>query len=116
VAHKIILCEDLENMLNRAVYGSRLVDKGDYRRQTNILSIIQSLSKQQGFERVLESYEFLCEIAHPNVMGERSILVRFWWRGARRRDRSDSNALRQGQPRIAKDRGGGSVGDRLDER
>lgn len=71
---KVILSEDLEVLLDKALYGSRLVPEGDPLRQTNILTQMQKLTKYPGFEDVRSYYERLCEIAHPNMAGN----ARFW--------------------------------------
>ena len=71
---KFVACEDLENLLNKALYGSRLVPDGDPLRQTNIVTQLQKLSKFPGWEGVMEHYERLCEVAHPNFLGH----ARFW--------------------------------------
>ncbi|GAC1702740.1 MAG: hypothetical protein NVS9B4_08790 [Candidatus Acidiferrum sp.] len=71
---EMVACEELESILNKALYGTRQVEKDDYRSQTNILSFIEKLSKNEGFERVLDQYNLLCEVAHPNVVGN----ARFW--------------------------------------
>jgi hypothetical protein len=70
----IVASEDLENLLNKAVFGSRLVPKDHYLIQTNVLTSVQKLSRISGFEDVVKKYEYLCEVAHPNVVGSR----RFW--------------------------------------
>ena len=37
--------------------------------QTNVLTMIQKLSKNPKARDLLPKYEYLCEIAHPNVIG-----------------------------------------------
>src|SRR5579862_738687 len=69
-----VTSEHLENLLLKAIYGTRLVPEDHYLRQTNISSQLQKLSKVQGYETITKKYEFLCEVAHPNVVGS----ARFW--------------------------------------
>jgi hypothetical protein len=71
---KFVLSEDLENLLNKALYGSRMVPEGDPLRQTNILTLMQKLSKNPGWEDLTSYYDRLCEVAHPNMAGN----ARFW--------------------------------------
>ncbi len=92
---KFVGCTDLENLLNKALYGSRLVREGDPLRQTNILTQLQTLSKIEGFEAVMEHYERLCEVAHPNFLGH----ARFWADGPQQQP--DGSLLWTGAPGVA---------------
>lgn len=65
----IIISEDLENLLCKALYGTRLVPKDDLYYQQNIVTQVDKLSKCAGFEDVVVRYTRLCEIAHPNKLG-----------------------------------------------
>lgn len=71
----VIFSADLENLLNKAIFGSRLVPEGHELRQTNIITQLKKLSKLTGYEPLMEYYERLCEVAHPNMMGN----ARFWY-------------------------------------
>jgi len=71
----VIFSLDLENLLNKAIFGSRLVPEGHELRQTNIITQLKKLSKLTGYEPLMEYYERLCEVAHPNMMGN----ARFWY-------------------------------------
>ena len=71
----VIFSPDLENLLNKAIFGSRLVPEGHELRQTNIITQLKKLSKLTGYEPLMEYYERLCEVAHPNMMGN----ARFWY-------------------------------------
>ena len=59
----------LEELLYKAVFGTRLVGKESAAFQTNVITLIQKVARFPGFEMVLERYERLCEVAHPNVLG-----------------------------------------------
>jgi hypothetical protein len=91
----VVASEELENLLNKAVFGSRLVPEGHYLRQTNILTQIQKLSRVAGFEEVIRKYEHLCEVAHPNVVGN----ARFWSDWVRMEP--DGTHIRYFRPRTA---------------
>ena len=71
----IIASEDVAKLLSRMIWGTRLGnDIPEHLKQKNILTTLQSLSKNENAKELLEKYEFLCEIAHPNYLGN----VRFW--------------------------------------
>ncbi len=91
---KVIASEDLEALLGKALHGTRTVPEGDFYRQTNVVTHIQKLSKAAGFEDVLKYYDRLCEVAHPNVLGN----ARFWADGGV--PQSDGAVLWSGGPRV----------------
>jgi hypothetical protein len=91
---KVMLSEDLEGLLGKALHGTRTVPEGDFYRQTNILTHIQKLSRVAGYEDVLKYYERLCEVAHPNALGN----ARFWADGGA--PQSDGAILWTGGPRV----------------
>jgi len=71
----IIEDETFEGLLLRTIWGTRLgQDIPEHLKQKNILTIIQKLSKNPNASQLLNKYEFLCELAHPNVIGN----TRFW--------------------------------------
>ena len=70
----VLLCKPLEEYLLKTVFASRLPNAEDFYRPTNIVTIIQRISKSPGQEFVLPTYETLCEVAHPNFLG-RSLYV-----------------------------------------
>ena len=72
---EVVFSPDLENLLNKAIFGSRLVPEGHELRQTNIITRLKKLSKVTDYEPLMEYYERLCEVAHPNMMGN----ARFWY-------------------------------------
>lgn len=66
---------EFESMLLRTIWGTRLgKETPEYLKQKNILTIIQKLSKNPNATALFDKYEFLCELAHPNVLGN----IRFW--------------------------------------
>ena len=66
--------KELETYIVRMLWGTRLPDQPDYVKQKNILSLIQTIAKRPHQQDLLPTYEYLCEIAHPNVVGN----ARFW--------------------------------------
>lgn len=70
----IVLSKEFEKLILKMIWGTRLGDPEPYLKQTNILTIIQRLSKNPNAKDILPLYEYLCEIAHPNVIGN----IRFW--------------------------------------
>lgn len=70
----LVVSQDLENTIVKAMWGSRLGDTPDYLKQKNCLTPIQQLSKNPLAAELLPTYEYLCELAHPNVVGN----ARFW--------------------------------------
>lgn len=85
---------ELEELLGKALHGSRTVPEDSPYRQTNVLTHIKQLSKSRGFEDVFEYYERLCEVAHPNALGN----ARFWADGGA--SQSDGSVLWKGGPRV----------------
>ncbi len=73
-ANKVVVCEDLERILVRIIWGTRLKELADHPQQINALTYIQWLSKNPNAKELLGTYEFLCELAHPNIYGN----ARFW--------------------------------------
>jgi uncharacterized protein YqgQ len=67
--------EEFEKLLLRIIWGTRLGDDiPEHLKQKNILSILERLSKNVNARELLEKYKFLCELAHPNWLGN----ARFW--------------------------------------
>jgi hypothetical protein len=92
---KVVASENLERLLGKALHGTRTVPEGDFYRQTNVVTHIQKLSKVGGFEDVIKYYERLCEVAHPNALGN----SRFWADGGM--PQPDGAVLWSGNPRVA---------------
>ena len=71
----VITDSEFEALLNKTIWGTRYGDKiPEDLKQKNILTIIQRLSKHPNAKDLPHKYEFLCELAHPNVIGN----TRFW--------------------------------------
>lgn len=66
----VIVSEELEKLLLRIVWGTRLGDDiPEHLKQKNILTTLQKLSKNPNTHELIGKYEFLCELAHPNWLG-----------------------------------------------
>ena len=65
----VVLSVDLEEFSLRAMWGTRLGTPPKELIQKNVLGIIQRLSKNSVACDLISTYEFLCEAAHPNVIG-----------------------------------------------
>lgn len=70
----IVTSQDLERLIVKAIWGSRLESTPEHLKQTNCLTPIQKLTKNPNAKELLPTYEYLCELAHPNVLGN----ARFW--------------------------------------
>lgn len=68
-------CEDLEVLTVSMIFGTRLEELSNHPSQTNILTYIQWLTKNKNAKELWTVYTFLCELAHPNVIGN----ARFWF-------------------------------------
>jgi hypothetical protein len=64
-----VLSEDLEKFSLRVMWGTRLGQPPDELVQKNVLGVINRLSKNEHAKDLIRVYEFLCEAAHPNVIG-----------------------------------------------
>lgn len=71
---QIVASQDLEDRVIRMIYGTRLGEPAPRAKQSNILTSIQKLSRNPNASELLPIYEYLCEVAHPNVIGN----IRFW--------------------------------------
>jgi hypothetical protein len=78
----LIVSQELEDIILKSVFASKLPDKEDYYSPTNIMTIIARIAKSPGQERISLSYSELCEVTHPNFLG-RSVYVRDLLPGAR---------------------------------
>lgn len=70
----VVTSEEFEEKIVKAIWGKRLGEPEPHIKQVNILTLIQKISKNPNAKDVLPVYEYLCEIAHPNVVGN----TRFW--------------------------------------
>lgn len=65
----VVTSEELEGYSLKTIFASRLPESDTIYNPTNILTIITRISKIRAQEFVLPTYGFLCEAAHPNVLG-----------------------------------------------
>ena len=56
------------------IWGTRLGEPEPQFKQISVLTLIQKLARNPEAAALLPHYEFLCEIAHPNVIGN----TRYW--------------------------------------
>lgn len=73
-AGQMAACEDLEKRLIKMVHGRRIGDPPKELEKTNILTHLKFLSRNPKCSELNDRYSYLCEIAHPNVVG----FARFW--------------------------------------
>jgi hypothetical protein len=66
---QVVMVEGLEEIILRLIWGTRQNDAPEYLTQKNILSYLKRLSKNPNASELFEVYEYLCEAAHPNVVG-----------------------------------------------
>jgi hypothetical protein len=67
--NQIATSQELEDLLLKAIWGTRLGEPPERVKQTNVLTRIEFLTKAPGASALTPAYEFLCEVAHPNVIG-----------------------------------------------
>lgn len=60
---------DFEEFSLKAIWGTRQGEPEEYLKQQNVLTIIQKIANHPDTKILLDTYEYLCEIAHPNVVG-----------------------------------------------
>lgn len=71
---QLVVCPDLEKRLTQMVHGRRIGDPPKEFQKTNVLTHIKWLSRNPHCVELNDRYAYLCEIAHPNVVG----FSRFW--------------------------------------
>ena len=91
----VITSKDIEELILKTVFASRLKDSEDYYKPINIVTIINRISKIQTQNRVLEQYSKLCEVTHPNFLG-RSVYLSSMEPGTREGDEIREISLSQG--------------------
>ena len=70
----VVASQELEDFIVKIIWGTRLGEPSNFLKQTNILTTIKKVSENPKAKEVLPTYEYLCELAHPNVIGN----TRFW--------------------------------------
>jgi hypothetical protein len=69
-----VASQDLEENILKYIWGTRLPGQEEIYKQTNILTVLQKLTKSPQADQLLPRYERLCEVAHPNVIGNMRFL------------------------------------------
>jgi hypothetical protein len=70
----VVISAEFEEMIVKMIWGTRYGNPEDYTKQNNILGFIQKVSKNPNAANVQDTYEYLCDIAHPSFIGN----TRFW--------------------------------------
>lgn len=70
----VVACKELEALLNRIIHGTRVGKPPVHLKQTNVMTYLERVSKHPDAANLLQVYEYLCDLAHPNVLGN----ARFW--------------------------------------
>lgn len=70
----VVTSQELEELLIRIIYGTRIGQPPEYLKQTNVLTYLQRVSKHPDASDLMQIYEYLCDLAHPNLLGN----ARFW--------------------------------------
>lgn len=65
---------ELEEMVVRMIWGTRYGDPLPHLKQKSVMGPIRWVSKNPNGKDVLPTYEYLCDIAHPSLIGN----TRFW--------------------------------------
>jgi hypothetical protein len=64
-----VTSKDLEEYSLKTIFASRMAENEAIYNATNIMTIINRISKSPGQDFILKTYEILCEAAHPNLLG-----------------------------------------------
>lgn len=70
----LITAEGLQTRLVKLLWGTRLEPEHEELKQLNILGVIEKVAKRDPENFVLPTYQYLCEVAHPNTVGN----AEFW--------------------------------------
>ena len=71
---QFMACSGLEQRVTQMIHGRRIGDPSKELQKKNVLTHIQWLSRNPKCVELSVRYAYLCEIAHPNVVG----FARFW--------------------------------------
>lgn len=69
-----IVSPEIESFVTKAIWGRRFSEPEKHIEQTNCLTFINRLSRNPNCPDLTPVYSFLCEVAHPNVVG----YARYW--------------------------------------
>ena len=72
--NRVVASSELEELVLKSVFSSKLPDAEKELNPTNILTILQRISKNRGQNDLMARYGVLCEVTHPNFLG-RSVYV-----------------------------------------
>jgi len=72
--NSVVISKELEALIVKMIWGTRYGNPADYLKQSNILGFIQKVSKNPNAASIQETYDYLCDIAHPSFIGN----TRFW--------------------------------------
>jgi len=70
----VVVSAEFEERVIKMIWGTRLGEPPAHVKQTNVLTTIERLAKNPQATELLPTYQFLCEVAHPNVIGN----SRYW--------------------------------------
>lgn len=65
----VVVSKGMEERLLKMMWGTRLEGAEPHLQQTNVLTTIEKVSRYPQARDVLPKYRYLCEVAHPNVIG-----------------------------------------------
>ena len=73
-ADKLITAEGLQTRLVKLLWGTRLETEVEELKQLSILTAIEKVAKRDPENFLLPAYQYLCEVTHPNIVGN----AEFW--------------------------------------
>lgn len=73
--NQIAVSSELEQILVRTVFSSRLTGTEEIYRSTNVLTVIDKIAKVAESGPIKRQYELLCELTHPSFLGRSTHLI-----------------------------------------
>lgn len=70
----VVGSQEVEELITKMMWGTRIGDPEPHLKQTNVMTFINKLAKHKEGGKILPTYEYLCDIAHPCHVGN----ARFW--------------------------------------
>lgn len=70
----VVVSQEVEDVIVKMIWGTRYGAPASHLKQTNVLTFIQRVARDQPVEELLPTYEYLCDVAHPSHIGN----TRFW--------------------------------------
>lgn len=74
IEDKMVVSQECEDFIVKTIWGRRFLNPDEVHKQINALTSLQRLNKHPDANELMPTYELLCEVAHPNVVG----YARFW--------------------------------------